>query len=230
MKTIIICEDSEISSKIDSFLQNKQINTIIYKWFIKAIDNLEEINPDSIIISALEYPRHWKTLVSFLNSKLFHKKARIYLYYPDSLSEEEQKKFDFLKIDGQIHSLSDKELSILINNDVSNEKFESEDEEEILPTIDDIFEDNEQVNVSGTGKFICNHPINHALLTGNFFDFNDKKMTINLDYENQISKLPKNTIIKDFTYYYKEKCINCKMKIVDSICINDNNLVILELA
>ncbi|MDR1588437.1 MAG: hypothetical protein LBS57_13370, partial [Treponema sp.] len=35
------------------------IEIIHYSQALKAMDNIEEINPDAIIISACDFPRHW---------------------------------------------------------------------------------------------------------------------------------------------------------------------------
>ena len=69
MKTLIISDDAQFTKTIDSFFTRRGHSTIIYKWLIKAMDNLEEIKPDIIIISADEYPRHWKSLVQFMEKK-----------------------------------------------------------------------------------------------------------------------------------------------------------------
>ena len=47
MKTLIICDDESVISKIDTFLQKNGIDTIIYRWLLKALDNLEEITDSS---------------------------------------------------------------------------------------------------------------------------------------------------------------------------------------
>ena len=46
MKALIITEDSIISSKINAIARHYDVDTIIYKWFMKALDNIEEIQPD----------------------------------------------------------------------------------------------------------------------------------------------------------------------------------------
>ena len=60
MKALIITEDSIISSKIKAIAEGYGLDTIIYKWFLKALDNIEEIQPDVIILNSSEYPRLWK--------------------------------------------------------------------------------------------------------------------------------------------------------------------------
>ena len=92
MKALIITEDSIISSKIKAIAEGYGLDTIIYKWFLKALDNIEEIQPDVIILNSSEYPRLWKTLVQFVKSGIGGNNVKIYLYEEKPLSEEDQKK------------------------------------------------------------------------------------------------------------------------------------------
>ena len=78
MKAVLICEDNEKLNKIFPLLQTKGYDLIVYKWFLKAMDNLEEIKPDLVILSAKDFPRHWKTLVGFLQG--VDSNTKIYLF------------------------------------------------------------------------------------------------------------------------------------------------------
>jgi len=52
MKAIIICDDEELIGKVDSVLASLSYDTIIYRWLLKALDNIEEIRPDIVVVSA----------------------------------------------------------------------------------------------------------------------------------------------------------------------------------
>ena len=103
MKALVISDDDKSLGVIDSILQTNGIDSINYKWLIKALDNVEEIRPDLIIINVLDYPRHWKTLAQFVRST-FEDSIKILLYVPESFISDEYKKkameskllFDFL--------------------------------------------------------------------------------------------------------------------------------------
>ena len=68
MKAIIISDDSKTIEVLDKVLVEHNFDTIIYRWLLKALDNIEEIRPDLVIVSVSEYPRHWKTLTQFVAS------------------------------------------------------------------------------------------------------------------------------------------------------------------
>ena len=116
MKALIITEDSIISSKIKAIAEGYGLDTIIYKWFLKALDNIEEIQPDVIILNSSEYPRLWKTLVQFVKSGIGGNNVKIYLYEEKPLSEEDQKKYTELGITGCFNQLTKDALNFLDKN------------------------------------------------------------------------------------------------------------------
>lgn len=92
MKALVISERSEIIDFVTPRLKELGFDIIHYKWIIKALDNIEEIQPDLIVLSASEYPRHWKTLAGFVQSGIGGNDVGVYLYETTPLSEEENKK------------------------------------------------------------------------------------------------------------------------------------------
>jgi len=89
MKAIIICDDDEVIGKVDAALASLSYDTIIYRWLLKAMDNLEEIEPRVVFIDGFGYPRHWKTLAQYIKTSF--KNAPLVLLAAD-LSDEETKK------------------------------------------------------------------------------------------------------------------------------------------
>ena len=107
MKALVVCDDAEVIAQLDTALQQYGIDTILYRWLLKALDNIEEISPDFTIISASDYPRHWKTLSQFINSGIGRAANKIILYTPEPLPPEERKKADALGIIGCFSSLGE---------------------------------------------------------------------------------------------------------------------------
>lgn len=113
MKALLISDDNKVVSPIKDFLLKNDIDIIIYKWLVKALDNIEEIQPDIIILNSSEYPRHWKTLVQFVKG-LGVSDVKIYLYEPQPLSVEEEEKYKVLGVNGYFTSLTEDSLGIII--------------------------------------------------------------------------------------------------------------------
>lgn len=98
MKALVISDRAEIIEFVTPLLKNKGFDLIHYRWIIKALDNIEEIQPDVIVLSAGEYPRHWKTLAGFVQSGIGGNDVKVYLYETTPLSEEDEKKAEGLGV------------------------------------------------------------------------------------------------------------------------------------
>ena len=98
MKALLISDRPEIIDFVTPLLKDNGFDLIHYRWIIKALDNIEEIQPDVIVLSAAEYPRHWKTLAGFVQSGIGGNDVKMYLYDTEPLSEEDSKKAEDLGI------------------------------------------------------------------------------------------------------------------------------------
>jgi hypothetical protein len=105
MKSLIIAENDSTINTFDAFLKKNGFDTIIYRWLLKALDNIEEISPHVIILSAEDYPRHWKTLVQYTHSEAC-KLDPIILLVANNLSEKEIEKAGVLGVHGVITSFN----------------------------------------------------------------------------------------------------------------------------
>lgn len=132
MKALIISDKQEIIDFSEKFLKENGYDIIVYRWLLKAIDNIEEIQPDLIFLSAAEYPRHWKTLASFVKSGIGGNNVQIYLYDPDSLSDEEKRKAVELGIQNYITTLNTKSFEQIIPS-IKTQKISSEDGNQNIP-------------------------------------------------------------------------------------------------
>ena len=125
MKALVISDRHEIIDYVTPLVKQKGFDLIHYRWIIKALDNIEEIQPDIIVLSAGEYPRHWKTLAGFVQSGIGGNDVKVYLYETSPLSKEDEEKAKGLGVLSFIESFSKSEE---IEKNIE-EEFE---EEEIL--------------------------------------------------------------------------------------------------
>ena len=80
MKALLIADDDDVIKKIQTALSDDGFDVITYRWLLKALDNIEEISPEAIIVSASSYPRHWKILAQFAKSEIPGFLPKIVLY------------------------------------------------------------------------------------------------------------------------------------------------------
>ena len=98
MKALVISGSSEIYDYVSPLLKEKGFDLIHYRWIVKALDNIEEIQPDIIVLSVVEYPRHWKTLAGFVQSGIGGNTVKVYLTETAKLSVEDAAKADELGV------------------------------------------------------------------------------------------------------------------------------------
>lgn len=104
MKVLLISENQNHTTLLVSAIDDCGLDCIHYRWFMKALDNVEEISPDLIVIDAMDFPRHWKVLAQYVTSSIFDEPVKVILYAPDNFSEEDIKKSKALKVFGMIQS------------------------------------------------------------------------------------------------------------------------------
>ena len=168
MKALVISDKQEIVDSLQSYLKENNFDIIIYRWLLKALDNIEEIHPDIIFVSACEYPRHWKTLASFVKSGIGGNNIKLFLYDPVPLSEEEVKKAHELGVQALINNLSDLELrkigSNIITTGLNDNSINTNDKKNKEDKDDEVsFALNEDSNKYVDYELILTHP-----LTGKF--------------------------------------------------------------
>ena len=141
MKAVIIAESESIIEEFSQYYKENGYDIIVYRWLMKAMDNIEEIDPDLIFINAEEYPRHWKVLCQYVAG--LNKNPKIVLYSSSVLNDEDKNKAKILNIDSVINSSEDlQEICTLEElcptTTESEQEIETEPEliSEITPEID----------------------------------------------------------------------------------------------
>ena len=105
MKALLIAENDKAINNIGTVLKSAGYDIIAYRYFLKALDNIEEIAPHLIVISTEDYPRHWKTLAQFSTTSFGGYIPQIILYTGSDFSEDEKKKAKALNVRGTFSSI-----------------------------------------------------------------------------------------------------------------------------
>jgi DNA-binding response OmpR family regulator len=100
MKLLLILESDETFNLISVYVKALGFDIIRYHNVIKAMDNIDEVNPHAIIISAKDFPRHWKSMVQFVRSQRSQDSCPIIILKGDDLALEETSKAYFLGVNG----------------------------------------------------------------------------------------------------------------------------------
>ncbi|MDR2144557.1 MAG: PilZ domain-containing protein [Treponema sp.] len=108
MKLLLILASDETFNNVALFLNPLGFELIRYRQVLKAMDNIDETDPDGIIISARDFPRHWKTMLQFVRSERPKSQCPVILLKGRDFSEEEAGKAAYLGVNGIVlESLKD---------------------------------------------------------------------------------------------------------------------------
>ncbi|MDR0455194.1 MAG: PilZ domain-containing protein [Treponema sp.] len=102
MKLLLVLGSDDNYDAIFRSIAPLDFEPIRYRHVLKAMDNIDEIDPAAIIISARDFPRHWKILVQFVRSERSKETCPIIILRGGSFSAEETSKALFLGVNGII--------------------------------------------------------------------------------------------------------------------------------
>jgi hypothetical protein len=66
MKLLLVLGSDKVYNNVSLFLKPLGFEMIRYRYVQKAMDNIDEIDPVGLVISATDFPRHWKTMARFI--------------------------------------------------------------------------------------------------------------------------------------------------------------------
>ncbi len=153
MKALLVADNKLVIDNISQILETAGYDVIIYNWLLKALDNVEEISPHLIVVSAKDYPRHWKTLAQYASMGFRSYKPQVILYAEGGLSEEDLQKAKTLNIRGVFESVDVKGLDQL-RNILAKESdiFSGNLTEEEIPTVGALLTENQEKDEAQSQK------------------------------------------------------------------------------
>ena len=68
MKVLLVAAKDDFKNLLSYHLNPVGFEIVHYRDPVKALDNLEELNPDLVLFHSGDFPRHWKPLLEFLRN------------------------------------------------------------------------------------------------------------------------------------------------------------------
>ena len=112
MKLLLVLGSDDNYDTISQSIHSLGFELIRYRHVLKAMDNIDEIDPEAIVISAREFPRHWKILVQFVRNERSKEACPIIILKGESFSAEETSKAFFMGVNGVISDTLEREEEI----------------------------------------------------------------------------------------------------------------------
>jgi len=102
MKLLLVFSADDNCNIISRSVRPLGFEMIRYRQVLKAMDNIDEINPSAIVVSARDFPRHWKFLVQFVRAERANETCPIVILKGGNFSTEEMTSAYFLGASGII--------------------------------------------------------------------------------------------------------------------------------
>jgi hypothetical protein len=102
MKLLLVFSADDNCNIISRSVSRLGFEMIRYRQVLKAMDNIDEINPSAIVVSARDFPRHWKFLVQFVRTERANETCPIVIMKGGNFSTEETTSAYFLGVSGVI--------------------------------------------------------------------------------------------------------------------------------
>ena len=187
MKLLLVLSSDGAYKQIFYCVKPLGFEVIRYYHALKAMDNIDEIDPHAIIISAVDFPRHWKTMVQFFRNGRSKEDCPIILLKGESFSLEDSSKASFLGVSGTVdEALNGQEIdrlqSILDRHLPLDEKRR-----------------NRRYYIDSWQKFgfVFNHPEDHFLVTGHIKDISVGGLSFMPDSKSLMGGIAVNSRLED---------------------------------
>jgi len=102
MKLLLVFAADDNCNIISRSIRPLGFEMIRYRQILKAMDNIDEINPSAIVVSARDFPRHWKFFVQFVRTERANEICPIIILKGGNFSTEEMTSAYFLGVSGII--------------------------------------------------------------------------------------------------------------------------------
>jgi hypothetical protein len=103
VKILLVSEREELKAYIRHNFMPRGAEIIQYYNPIKAMDNLDEVEPDVVLFSAQDFPRHWKPFLIFLRDSKAREQCVFVILSGDEFDHEEADKAQALQVNGIVH-------------------------------------------------------------------------------------------------------------------------------
>lgn len=102
MKIMLVSDSPELKPLIQESFSFRDTDVIHYDNPIKAMDNLDEIEPDIVIFAAVDFPRHWKPFAAYLRYSYSRRQTVFGLIIDRNFDETEVEKAEYLEVNAML--------------------------------------------------------------------------------------------------------------------------------
>ncbi|TVQ24772.1 MAG: PilZ domain-containing protein [Spirochaetaceae bacterium] len=186
MKALLVTERQSLKETVDHHIGPQGVAVIHYENPLKAMDNIVEIDPEIVLFSARDYPRHWKPFLIFLRNHRERRSTIFILLTPPKFDSDEAAKAQHLGVNGivedSLHDSAqrDKLKAIVqrykkIEDHRTNQRYAPDEGDRMI--------------------FVFSHPFNYSLVTGTVRDISGDGLRFEPFNTDQLRGLEAGTLI-----------------------------------
>ncbi|HPC70226.1 MAG TPA: PilZ domain-containing protein [Treponema sp.] len=205
MKLLLVIASDETYSFIASYVRPLGFELIRYRHPLKAMDNIDEVDPDGVIISGEDFPRHWKTLVQFIRSERPKDRTAIVILKGPNFPFEEAAKASYIGVSGIVSDkLSNPEELDRLQGILSR----------YLPIEDGRRSKRIRPKPWDRFGFVACNPVDHTFITGSIETISSTGLSFLPDNAPSIQQLGLDTLLTECSLRVGDKILSPVCKLV----------------
>ncbi|OJF77759.1 MAG: hypothetical protein BKP49_01935 [Treponema sp. CETP13] len=222
MKALIVSEKNTLVTQYHDVFKENGYEIITYNWVLKALDNLEEIDPDIILINISDYPRQWKVLVQYIHTVFGDKSPTVFIASDQTISEKIKKEADVLgckefskkeiNVQSTIQDDNNVETSkLILNTDIIEQKETNITEAKIEQN--DIKQEKSSILQEPLNEIKFQHPKTKELISGKIKNYNDPMFLFIPDFKSTLKLLRFGMRINNAHFCFDEKTLDINIQV-----------------
>ena len=196
MKLLLVLAQDSTYKQIFYCLRPLGFEIVRYFHALKAMDNIDEIDPQAIIISAVDFPRHWKTMVQFFRSERSKNDCPIVILKGENFSIDDSSKASFIGVSGTVFESLDTQEIDRLQNILDRH----------LPVEEKRRSRRFRIDPWQRFGFVFNHPERGVLVTGQIKDISRGGLSFLPDSKSLVDSITVNS-----------RLVNCSLRVGDFI-------------
>lgn len=209
MKALLVAETDNPVRKITGYVTPLGFDVIRYRSAVKALDNIEEIMPDAVFISATDFPRHWKTLSQFIRSDTGKDATLIILLANERFTADDADKAATIGVQAIIgeeldRASDERRLSDLLSRyrDIRSQGSVHQIQSDTLP-----------LEACADAVFLFTNPLNDAIITGKIESFSPTSIAFRPDAPAMVADLAVSDILELCSLKLGDRILSPKCRI-----------------
>jgi hypothetical protein len=205
MILLAVAREPKLKEILEQQFLSRGAAVIHYRNPIKAMDNLEEIQPDIVLFYTQDFPRHWKPFISFYRSLRDKEHGIAVLLTGDLFTEDEAAKAQLLGVNGLIPYPQEDHLFHSSLEEILQRYMFLEDERRLRR-----YTPREYDNLA----FMFSHPKTFTIVTGTIIDINIESVRFFPDAPDKTADLAENNLIASCSLQMDDEILTFSARLV----------------